>query len=627
MKKQNIMPVVVLTVICVIVAALLGGVNELTKDKIAENALKKEQASLIEVLPDSVVFDEIDISEYELPETVKSAYRETSDKGYVLIMATRSQYSTEDMTISVGIYPDGSVAGVKLTNYKESKDFGKTTYPNKYVGTTADTYDDVDVTTGVTISSNTFKAAIGDAISAAEIIAKGEPTAYAETCATLLATTVSEELPRTDSELIELTKLLVKGLAFTEEEIPQDAPVTLKKLYSAADGGYVAYIIVPGQYVPIATEALIHINSFGFIKNINLLTWTVGHGVEPGDFANEFLEKDIWHMGKVELVTGATGTSEDFFNAVDTCLEFFTDLLGVRESGYATLLYKTAGYNEVTEIKLPKGAPDTLKTLYSVAGGGYLAHIVVPGQYVPVATEALMYVDEHGTIKNVDLLEWIVGHGVGQGDFETHFIGKNIWKMNKVELVSGATGTSQDFSSEVKATLELLAAVMKNKEQMLIDYVSELIPNSGKIEKLELPKDAPKELIALYKDTSGKGSVAHFIVAGQYVPVATEALVRYNQWGEIVKVELLEWIVGHGIGPGDFADRFAGMTAKNIAEVELVAGCTTTSGDLRAAIEAAFPYIPTSFPIFRIVGIVILTVSVSAFVAFIIISKKRRTAK
>ncbi|MBE6643797.1 MAG: FMN-binding protein [Ruminococcaceae bacterium] len=627
MKKQNIMPIAVLTSICVIVALLLGGVNELTKDKIAENALKKEQASLIEVLPDSVVFDEIDISQYELPVTVKSAYRETSDKGYVLIMATKSQYSTEDMTISVGIYPDGSVAGVKLTNYKESKDFGKTTYPNKYVGTTADTYDDVEVTTGVTISSNAFKAAIGDAISAAATIAKSEPTAYAQNCAALLTATVSEELPKTDSELIDLTKKLVGGLAFTEEKIPEDAPATLKKLYKAADEGYVAYIIVPGQYVPIATEALIHIDSLGFIKNVNLLSWVVGHGVEPGDFANEFIEKDIWHMGKVELVTGATGTSEDFFNAVDECLEYFTDFLGVRESGYATLLYKTAGYNEVTEIKLPKNAPDTLKTLYSVKSGGYLAHIVVPGQYVPVATEALMYVDSQGTIKKVDLLEWIVGHGVGQGDFETHFTGKNIWKMNKVELVSGATGTSQDFYEAVKATLDVLASVMENEEQMLIDYVSVLIPNSGKIEKLELPKDAPNELKALYKDTSGKGSVAHFIVAGQYVPVASEALVVYNEWGEIVKVELLEWVVGHGIGPGDFADRFVGMDAENIAKVELVADCTTTSGDLKAAIEAAFPYIPTSFPTLRIVGIAVLTVSISVFVAFMIISKKRRTAK
>ena len=103
MTKKNLMPIIVLTSICIIVAALLGGVNELTKDKIRDNALKKEQASLIEVLPESTLFDEIDTSAYSLPETVKSAYRETSDKGYVLIMATRSQYSTEDMTISVGI--------------------------------------------------------------------------------------------------------------------------------------------------------------------------------------------------------------------------------------------------------------------------------------------------------------------------------------------------------------------------------------------------------------------------------------------------------------------------------------------------------------------------------------------
>ena len=73
MTKKNIMPVVVLTVICVIVAALLGGVNELTKGKIAENALKKEQASLIEVLPGASSFEEIKITA-DIPERFKMIY-------------------------------------------------------------------------------------------------------------------------------------------------------------------------------------------------------------------------------------------------------------------------------------------------------------------------------------------------------------------------------------------------------------------------------------------------------------------------------------------------------------------------------------------------------------------------
>jgi major membrane immunogen (membrane-anchored lipoprotein) len=487
MTKKNLMPIIVLTSICIIVAALLGGVNELTKDKIRDNALKKEQASLIEVLPESTLFDEIDTSAYSLPETVKSAYRETSDKGYVLIMATRSQYSTEDMTISVGIYPDGSVAGVKLTNYKESKDFGKTTYPQKYVGTTADNYDDVEVTSGVTISSNAFKAAIGDAIRAAQIISENS------------ADTVSLTLP--------------------------------SYLSSGADS------------------------------------------VSPADLA--------------ALVSDGN----------------------------------------VTETAIPEGAPDTLKALYTAEGGGYVLYIVVPGQYVPVATEAYVYVNGRGIIENIDLLTWVVGHGVEPGDFEKRFIGKSVLNLKDVELVSGATGTSLDFFNATDEALNVIADLANTRDASLLVLIAENIKGSGEIEKIDLPEDAPKELVAVYKDKNGNGSAAHFIVAGAYVPVASEAVVIYDEWGIITDVTILQWVVGHGVGYGDFEENFVGTTKYKIKKVELVSGCTGTSGDLRAAIANAYPYIPARFPIWQVVGIVVLTLSVLGYTLALVMSRKRRAAK
>lgn len=495
MTKKNLMPVIVLTVICVIVAALLGGVNELTKGKIAENALKKEQAALIEVLPGSTLFDPVDVSGAEgLPATVKSVYKEVGDKGYVLIMATSSQYSTEDMTFAIGITPDGSIAGIKLTNYKESKDFGKTTYPEKFVGKTEADYDDVDVTAGVTVSSKAFKAAIGDALEAIKVISQGSaPAAALGRAATLLSSSKSTDLPKTDDELSALISELLSGKQYTEAEIPSGAPEALKKLYSVSNNsGYVAYIVVPGAYVPVATEALVYINGSGDIKKVNLLSWIVGHGVGAGDFADRFEGKDIWHMNEVELVTGATGTSNDFYTAVDSVLNIITDILGKRESGF-------------------------------------------------------------------------------------------------------------------------------------LELVDEMIPNSGKITKAELPSDAPSTLVAVYKDSTGKGSVAHIVVPGAYVPVASEALVYFDRWGEIKSVKLLQWVVGHGIGPGDFAERFVGRSADSIEEVELVAGCTGTSGDLKKAITDACPYVPVDFPVLRIVGIVILVVSIGAFVWVSVSEKKRRT--
>lgn len=457
MTKKNIMPVVVLTVICVIVAALLGGVNELTKGKIAENALKKEQASLIEVLPGASSFEEIKITaELNLPSTVKSAYKEASGKGHVLIMATSTSYSSEDMTISVGVSPEGKVTGVKLTNYKESKDFGKETYPQKYVGATSDTYADVEVVSGVTYSSNAFKTAIGDAISAASKLSQ-ETSAVLDS-PVLLSSNGENELPKTDAQLLALMEEMAAGATFTESELPVDAPDTLKKLYTISDGGYMVYVVVSGQYVPVATEGLVHIDANGDIKNIHLLSWIVGHGVEPGGFANGFVGKDVWHIDDVELVSGATVTAKDFRDAVSEALDIVTDMLGTRDESFGDLIVEMIpGAKELKQVKLSDNAPSTLNALYKDSSGkGYVAHIIVPGQYVPVATEALVYIGERGAVKDILLLKWIVGHGVGPGDFAEGFIGSHKGTVGDVELVSAATTTSADFRNAVSDTINFI---------------------------------------------------------------------------------------------------------------------------------------------------------------------------
>lgn len=338
MKKQNVVKIASLALICLAVALLLGGANELTKDKIKENALKKEQASLIEVLPESTVFEELNIDEYDLPQTVKAAYRDSSDRGYVLIMATVTEYSAEDMTVSVGIFPDGSVAGVSLTNYKESKDFGKTTYPEKFVGKNAENYSEVDVTAGVTVSSNAFKGLIGDALAAAEIIKESGDTAHTKTAAPI-SVDKDSEITRDEGEVRLLVSELARGKEFDTAALDDDAPKYLKRLYKLSqNGGYVAYIVVPGEYVPVATEGLIYVGANGKIKDVNLLSWVVGHGVECGDFPERFIGKNEKTLNGVELVASATYTSGDFRAAVGDVLSYLPDSFPIwRAAGIAII--------------------------------------------------------------------------------------------------------------------------------------------------------------------------------------------------------------------------------------------------------------------------------------------------
>lgn len=174
MKKMNdnVKSVIVLTVICLVVTALLAVTNSVTSPIIKNMREQKELASLSAVLPDSSGFEMIDALPEGAPSTVKKVFK-AEDGSYAVVLATTSAYSSGDMGITVGISPEGKLVGVVLTSYQESKDFGKDTYPQTYIGTTDVTYASVDTFAGVTYSSRAFRSALGDAFSVIKLIKGG----------------------------------------------------------------------------------------------------------------------------------------------------------------------------------------------------------------------------------------------------------------------------------------------------------------------------------------------------------------------------------------------------------------------------------------------------------------------
>lgn len=163
LSKNEIKPVLVLTVICLVSALLLAVVNSFTKPVIEAAATERQQASLSAAMADNAGFTKADLPAGAAP-TVTEVYRENGGKGYVFLLTTKSQYTgSEKMGITVGIGTDGKVSGVVLTSYSESKDFGKKEYPGTYVGKDASGVAAVDTVAGVTFSSTAFKNAIRDA--------------------------------------------------------------------------------------------------------------------------------------------------------------------------------------------------------------------------------------------------------------------------------------------------------------------------------------------------------------------------------------------------------------------------------------------------------------------------------
>ena len=171
MKRPMLMSIIVLTVICLIASVVLAAVNFVTAPVTAEAAEVKLQASLKAVLPDAAEFDELALPE-DAPDTVTGIWKDAGGSGYAVALSTTSSYSNSPMTFTVGIGADGTILGIEMTNYAETKDFGtypKDNYPGKRAGEVAD----VDVFAGVTYSSKAFRSAVEDAFAVIETVEKG----------------------------------------------------------------------------------------------------------------------------------------------------------------------------------------------------------------------------------------------------------------------------------------------------------------------------------------------------------------------------------------------------------------------------------------------------------------------
>ncbi len=162
-------PAIVLTVICLVSAVLLAVVNKFTAPTIAQKEKEKQLATLSVVLPKAEGFEEL--KNVKAPKTVQSVYKETSGKGYALLMETETGFET--LTFSIGIDAEGKIAGIKITSvFYSAGDSGKETAIknciDSYIGSGKDGVKDGMIISGATKSSKAMQSAIADAVSVVE---------------------------------------------------------------------------------------------------------------------------------------------------------------------------------------------------------------------------------------------------------------------------------------------------------------------------------------------------------------------------------------------------------------------------------------------------------------------------
>ena len=473
MTKKNLMPVIILTAICIIVAALLGAVNALTEPEIEERNEAAESASLSKAMPGGEFNSEPDKLKDGAPATITKVYTEKNGMGTVVVLLTNKGYTGQNIGLTVGIDAEGKITGLQITQNGESivppelKPNGS--YGNHYIGVGADELPELSTGATVVFTEGAIKGAINDAF------------VYLGFADEL------PELPREESEIEEMAKELYgNGSENLESQTPGNCDYVKRIYKESGKDAYVAYAFVYSQYKAPEFEFLVHVDENGTIKAINKILWKVSDpkpewGYNPPSdaeveaFFNSFIGKNAATVTSVDIVTGATNTAGRVREAFAEALEFISPAIPREISeieARAKALYGNPNANlECTELEGFRYA----RLLFRESGNSsYVAYaLVYSPNYGTPELEFLVHVGEDGTIKAIEKLLWKVSDPKPEWGYNPpseaevdaffqSFVGKNANNVTSVDISTGATNTAGRARDAALETLEISISLEKS---------------------------------------------------------------------------------------------------------------------------------------------------------------------
>jgi electron transport complex protein RnfG len=170
MRKDFIMPILVLSLICLFVTGALALGHNLTQPIIAAAAAERARLTMREVIPHAEGFEPLELG--GLPRAVYAAYGTTNNAGYIFIV-TPIGYGGYIRMIC-GINPDGRVIRTAILSHGETPGFGEPVFAeshiSRYWGQNRNGIEGISAITGSTITSGAFKNGIRYAFTAFEIV-------------------------------------------------------------------------------------------------------------------------------------------------------------------------------------------------------------------------------------------------------------------------------------------------------------------------------------------------------------------------------------------------------------------------------------------------------------------------
>lgn len=316
MKNNNmwenfLKPVVVLVVICIVASAALAGTNQLTAPIIKAQEEAAANAAYLEVLPEADGFEEI--TDFQSSNVTK-ALKATNGAGWV-IQAYGKGFGG-DVPVVVAFDSEGTILKVKFMENSETAGFGqKLADPSdadgqklaeSFVGKSGTLEaGDVDMISGVTVSSKAALSAVNSAVNCFNEVALGQ------------AAVVEAEQLTPDQAL--------ESMELTEIEIPEG----LTGAWETANGTTVLRTEATGyEYETAPLDVLVEFDADGNILNVWVGTdgQTAGIGDQAG--GAEYLNQYKGVLGEagldgVDTISGATQSTRGVKKGVRKCIQAF----------------------------------------------------------------------------------------------------------------------------------------------------------------------------------------------------------------------------------------------------------------------------------------------------------------
>ena len=467
--EDMIKPVVVLVVICIVASGALAFTNELTAPIIAQQEANAANAAFLEVLPEADGFEEI--TEFETSNVTK-VLKATNGAGWVV--QSFGKGFGGDVPVVVALDEEGAVLKVKFMENSETAGYGKkledATDPDaqalaeSFVGKSGSiAAGDVDMISGVTVSSKAALSAVNSAINAFNEVALGQQ-----------ATVEVDTSSMTEEEV---RAMLAPGATLTQIDPVESAT----QVWQADNGGYVIYTEDKGyEYAKSPMVVAVGFDANGGITGV----WVDASGQTPGigDQAagQEYLDQYTGIVGEpgldgVDTIAGATQSTRGVKKAVRKAIKAFVALVPDSEATSApTTQTQALSQEEVLELLAPGvtlsqiDAPEGLQQAWKAEDGTAVLFAEGKGyEYEKSPLVVAVGFDASGKTTGV----WVdasgqtagIGDKAAGSDYLSQYVGlAQEADLDGVDTIAGATQSTRGVKKLVRKCLQAYAAGLAN---------------------------------------------------------------------------------------------------------------------------------------------------------------------